>query len=581
MEIKFGGAPKLNCIQLSPFEAEDEKLEVSFPDSSLSLREEIQSNRDENLIIDDKNNKQQFENQKYDGKIPENVALDDQSERRIKLISIFEEKKSRESSLKGKKLNLLIETDLLNNETITINKKHFNERHSINKSDKKFSKLSSSLFQMIFSKDVSLFAKLKYVLIKMILAHVIVIFLTIVKIIYQNSIAKNCWMAPICTCSDDFQSKLYFSLLYIFFFWNLIIVALAKIAVEIVFHSPLHKFMVFSLYWGASVIVVYFSLLTVDESNYSALPLMSTLTVFSSLFHFKNLIGLKHFCLKWFQDFVKINGCIYLDLLHYALCKRLLLTFNDSLLNSFGPKTALNLVKIYQILYFTAYTLIFKKLTQLYYNYIVVEKKHDCSSSIILVRLSLVFVISVPLTSLINMNLDDWGGWLMVASYVHFLISFYCRKNIFMFFIDRVQNIWNTVYYKGKKEKVSESKIKNENDCELMISGCLLDIVLIANSRLLILFISNRWFSHPNNIGFYKNCSFEIDNNKFKISSVGIILIIIINVLTTSIVVFYAFWKKNIIFEYKTLRSNLMNIYLIFLLHGQLEALIQTFTEIN
>ena len=611
MEITFGGAPKLNFIQVSPFNSEHEKSDISYPDSSFSFKDDIQLNPNENSIFETERNKvnsmkveveKSSKNIENNGtlKVTKSESFKNETKGNAKIIHfvgkiIGELENSKEISIlkenrnenKKQFQNIEKNKNLQNEIKLDQNIEFLYEnRDYVNKPKQKINRLNTSLFQMIFSKDITFFAKFKYIFIKLILVHGFVIFLTISKILFQDSIAKFCWMAKICLCGDDFQLKIFFSLFYIFTFWNLIILTLGKCAVEIVFQTSLGKIIVFSLYYTISFVFVFFYLLTVDENTFTALPLLIALTVFSSFIQMKGLFDFGVICKTWLAEFVKINGCLYLDLLHYVLCKRLFATFNESIVNSFSLKTARNLVKIYQLLYFTAYILIFKKLSQLYYDFIVIEKKNDSSSSIMIFRISLIFVISVPLSSLIDMKSDDWGCWIMMVSYIHFLISFYTRKSLFTFILKGIQKIAKFLFSKIKiedKEKNVELEKTNESEteCQVLISGCLLDVIMIVNSRLLILFISNRWLTSPNDIKFYTNCSFEVDENQFPMTLLGIISICVINAATTIIVIIYAFLKKTIIFEYKSLNSHSINIYFIFLLHVKLELVIQMFSEIN
>ena len=94
MEVTFAGAPKFTCIQHSPFEAENEKGDISYPDSSFSLREEMQSNVYENSLVEGQN-KNKIENDNLNVKSLEIVDADNQNQRKIKLISIYEEKVSK------------------------------------------------------------------------------------------------------------------------------------------------------------------------------------------------------------------------------------------------------------------------------------------------------------------------------------------------------------------------------------------------------------------------------------------------------------------------------------------------------
>ena len=240
--------------------------------------------------------------------------------------------------------------------------------------------MASSVFKEIISKNLTFWQKLKYIFMKIFLIHMIVICLTILKMATQNFFHSYCWINNICICSNDFNKKCYVSLIYIFTFWNLIIIILSKCAIEIGFHNKVNKFIVFCIFYIISFIAVFTYLLLKDEESFEALPMFYLLVGVSILFQIKFLIILKFAILNWLIDILKINGCLFLFVFHYISCKKVLPQLNILIISIFNDEISKNLIKIYQFLYFT-HTLPFPNF---YYRIImiIIEKLKICFFSL-------------------------------------------------------------------------------------------------------------------------------------------------------------------------------------------------------
>ena len=176
------------------------------------------------------------------------------------------------------------------------------------------------------------------------------------------------------------------------------------------------------------------------------------------------------------------------------------------------------------------------------------------------------------------MNPNDWGCWISLALYTHFIISWYTRKNFATYLGERMipkfcqnnktlLNFFRSDYYGYDLE------------CRQLISGCLLDLVFIVNFRLMIINFNYKWLLIGVYDIYYKNCKFEV-GEAFKFSSLGVHSLFSINLVVTIGLLGYMIKTKQHLFEYIVTKNYILNIYILFLLHGLVDGCLQLFYKI-
>lgn len=303
---------------------------------------------------------------------------------------------------------------------------------------------------------------------------------------------------------------------------------------------------------------------------------MQTYTIILAFLIVVPLIQLKHFKDKhynikiWVGNMLKVNSLNYLLFGNYVLCFSILPVLADKMRDYFGTYIGNNLCSIINFMFFTLFALFFPKLTCIYYNFTKSLQMMDRKTIVLMIRFCLVFVISVPVSSVINMDKNDWGSWLMLFSYINFLFSFYTRKNVFLYILKNLMFL-----FFSRKSFLTKAKIaENDAECLEIISGCLLDLIIIVNSRLIILTWGRRWLHECVYEIYYLNCQFEISEN-FKFSFLGVYSIIAVNIAVTVGIIGYMIKKQKQLFEYRMTDHYIANIYYLLMFHNLFEGTLQ------
>ena len=433
---------------------------------------------------------------------------------------------------------------------------------------------SSSILKVLLSNTMSFGRKVSYCLNNFVTMHIIVILLTVGKIILQNYVYKNCWMKEICSCYTDFQARVFSTFSFIFIFLNIVIISITKTSIEINFASTNIRVMFSLIYYCICFVFSFTYLLIIDQMN--AMPIYIFLIIVSLLFQLKTLYDLKFVFIPWMKHMLKTNIFSILILIHYFLCTRTFPQLNNFLKERFDQRLSQNLIKLYEFLYFRVCQFLFIKLLHIYSNFLLTCKHNDYSVTIILIRFCSVFFVAVPVSGIIAMkDFDEWGGWLLILSYGIFVFSYYTRIDLTVKLLSKILSILQRCIFKHKKtDKIQ--KIANENDVlsSHLISGCLIDLIFIINSRLLILMITRRWFTYPVIEEFYQDCGYVL-SEVFSINIFGAFSIIGINIFISFGLLFYMLYKKQLLLDYKAPQNYIFNLYYLFMLHGVFEGCIQ------
>lgn len=433
----------------------------------------------------------------------------------------------------------------------------------------------SSIVQMLFSTRIPKSEKFVSCLNNFITVHIIAILMTVIKIIFVSDYHVQCWMKKICECAD-FQTRLISSFFYIFTFLNIIIVTISNSLVQVIFKTSLQKFVSSIIFYAICFLFSFIYLLSIDYMN--ALPLYFFISVVPFIFHIKVFFEYDKNCMRWAKNTLTINCFSFLLFAHYFCCTRLFPEINYYIRGAFGNLDN-NMIKFYQFVYFQIFYSSFVKLFKRYNRFILSFPYNEFSSTIILIRFSSTFFVAVPIAGILGMeNFGDWGGYILILSYSVFVFSFYTRVDVLFI----LKYLYSKFIAKRKIEQKPEEEEQNQNDilCAQIISGSLIDLALIMNSRLLILMITKRWFTYPVIDKFYRGCSFEF-SSEWDMNYYGAFAVIIINSCISLILVIYMVCKKKVILEYKKPKNFLLNLYFLFMMHGLLEGLVQMIYYVN
>ena len=437
------------------------------------------------------------------------------------------------------------------------------------------SRKMSSFIQVFISTKISAFDKFTYCMNNFFIVHCIVVFLSVLKIIFQNYYHKNCWMDKICICPSDIQTKIYSAMLYFFLHLNILVISISKTTIEINFETPNTRMFCFAFYFACCFLFSFSYLLSIDLMN--ALPMYLFFIVFSLVFPMKRLFDWKGFSFRWVKYVLKTNVFGLLILGHYSLCTRIFPELNSYIFDNFDISSAKNWIRLYQFFYFKVFSTLFLQLFHVYNDCILEFHYNEYSSTIVLIIICSVFFVSVPISGIITMeDFSEWGGWLLLVSYAHFIFTYYTRFDINGYVIKKILNFCHI-------NKANEQfKQKNENDmlCSQLISGCLIDMVFLINSRLMVLIITRRWMTFPVHELYYADCGFLI-SDKFTMNNFGAFAIITVNFVISGVLLLYMKCKNEFFLDYKKPKNYFLNLYFLLLLHSFFEGCIQMVVGAN
>lgn len=433
----------------------------------------------------------------------------------------------------------------------------------------------SSFSSILVGNFFSLKEKLFFIFNHFLTVHLLVICMTILKIYCQAFFFEYCWMSTnICHC-DDFQTKIYMALIFILVFPNLLILILYEYSIKVIFETYRAKMLSFFVFYGVSFMFIFIYLLTIEFMD--TFPILLFLQAWAFVFQIKSLMDYKFKLLLWIKHVLKINILPFLLFIHYFLCKQIFPELNKYIKDLFSSyDMSRNIIKFYQLIYFQIFALLSRKMFKVYHRYVTSFSFNDFSGTTAVVRFCSIFLISVPIAGILSMKkIEDWGCYITLISYSFFIFSFYTRIDIPLYFL-------KYVYYKIRPQKKSNVIKEDKIDlmCSQLISGCLLDLVILVNSRLIIIILTKKWFAYPFHDGYYENCSFDL-NHDFEYGKGAAYAIVGINTFVTISVLIYMVQSRQIIWEYKKSKNSFLNFYCLFMLHGMIEGFIQMILQIN
>ena len=108
-------------------------------------------------------------------------------------------------------------------------------------------------------------------------------------------------------------------------------------------------------------------------------------------------------------------------------------------------------------------------------------------------------------------------------------------------------------------------------------SGCMLDVQLVFCLRFIIMYLTKRWSVTRGYSMYYKNCQYQILEEKFLINYWSVMGIFLLNAFILALIFWSMLYKKSIIFSYLKIRKPWLNLYVLFGIHCVLEVDIQQY----
>ena len=451
------------------------------------------------------------------------------------------------------------------------------ENQDLNKKPSEFKKRAtlqnppSLMMDFIFTVDKEQILKLKILLIKFLLPHLLATLFSFIFMCVQISINNLCWLNEKCDCGDSVIIKIYTLVRTIFTYWNLILLLgyySLFIIQEIKQIKILKVLMVLALY--GALFAIY---LPSDGKDDNTESLYSYAFCFLVLFLTYAIIFIKvKMNIYLFKEKVLYQTLLLIILFIHLITKRyafnLVKTSLQYSLGSLGKNIGQIVISFYSFIYKTAFKYLILK-----FSLRIMKEGGEYNAIIFFMRLIVCFIICINTSNIAEMELTDWGGWILILTYCIFLFEFYTRFNLYGKIYLWIKSKFST----GSLEN-SKANLDYENIISIkkVLSGYLFDFQFILIPRMIILYYFHHLIDYHSG-DFSEDCQLRI-SNKFPNNWIILIIIIILNVIMPIIFFFWMHKKKEILFEFRFENYNMIQrIYVIFLFHTYFEFIFQDF----
>lgn len=445
-----------------------------------------------------------------------------------------------------------------------LNRQSFVKRHTL-------ANPPSLVMDFILKADQQKWLKFKILVVKFLLPHIVATTFSVGMISLQIKIDNLCWIKEKCDCQDDFLIKLYTLIRSIFDYWNLIALLgyySIFIVKEIKKYNALKYIMIGVFY--AVTITMYLSSNGKDDETASLLSYGAGF--FIAFFALMTILYKLKFNYTAFKEKTLYQTLILLILFSHLLAKRYMFNLVKTTLHSNLGDLGKNLGQIIISIYSFIYKIVFKYLI-LKFSLRILKENGEYNAIIFFMRLIACFIICINTSNIYEMEITDWGGWILVVTYCIFLFEFYTRVNPYYKLYQWVKSLICKTPMISSQANFDYEKILS---LKKVLSGYLLDFQFIFIPRLLILYYYGYLIDFHSG-DFSMNCALQL-SNKFPNNPIMLYIIIVINLSMPIIFFVWMGTKKEVLFEFRFENYGFVQrTYVIFLFHTYFEFIFQDF----
>ena len=330
------------------------------------------------------------------------------------------------------------------------------------------------------------------------------------------------------------------------------------------------KFIYFSLQFGVifGYYVVYFE--GKHEKILGEVRMMSTLSllVIIRIYALIIILFMNSFYLK---NFKRLGIIIIIDMYYYMHVFFLKSALTFYVLNvfyeNFPEDLALNLFKLFLLLYYSIYQVILKAFTFHLYNNILIEKKISKKIIIGITRLMAIDTLLIKVMNILTINLNGIFSWISYFNYIYSLFSMYSG----MSFIDLVKRF---IFH--KKPSIESLKFKR------LRSGCFFEANLLIFLRVIMFVFLPYYIFFTKKFELFLACSLKISSDLNEMNWVNIVLVILTHALAVGIILIYMIKKKIALINLKLENhSNLIRLYSFIVLFTYIDYSIQFYDNLK
>jgi len=431
-------------------------------------------------------------------------------------------------------------------------------------------KIQSNIWEFVMNRNHNSSDKFMVVLKRLLIPHTLAIIYSLMVILIQKYINAICYLDPVCQCQNNPLIKLYTlikSIITYYFLLYLLTFYCYFIRADLYRDKRVKVFFLI-----IAIVVISVPYLCLD-GNASKSPDIEIYFIAFCLSPFFHLLALRKMHWK-FREFLKksLPGTFILFTMFIQyLASNLWLPYMKSIFLSWSMTQGLNYYMILLSISSYVYIYVFKSVLFKFGMLIKMENYPNLNPIIFTSRIFLCYTITMQISNLVSIRYDKWGELILLSQYCFFLVKFFSRFDPLIFILRILKSL-------SKIPIKIPQKSNYEIEIEKMLTGSMIDFILIFIPRLIILFISKRWIiSHL--IEFYSNCQLEIAENK-AISLDFLIFIIMITLIITLVTFCLMFKLKRTHMIGKMENGNLLKqSYNIFLIHCFFELVFQDFQK--
>lgn len=402
---------------------------------------------------------------------------------------------------------------------------------------------------------------------KLLLPHIVCTFICVFAIMFQDYYNEICFIKK-CTADqpdDPMSVKVFTTIKTCFMFWNLILL----MGYNVIFHIDFWKTKIIFkfIYFLGSYIIIFAFYLTrscnEEEPDFLYIFLIGfgAINIFFLIYFIKIKFDLKKLK-KAILTRINLVGLIFLNYLMnfhgYKYLKKLVEMITSDPNNVYQIIVAL-VIFIFRTLFKSAF-----------YQHVKSEEisqKSKLNSIGFYIRLSICIILATEISSILQLNLGEWGVWIILINHVIFMILFYTRYNFLLVFANKLIKLIlkkNNYFQETEQEKMVDR----------VLSGYMIDFQFIFIPRIITIYFYKRWLNiHIPE--FYKDCKLGI-SDQFKINPNMVLLLILINVLVPVVISFWMYRKGNDFLVFIPEKIHILKrAYIILMIHNYFEFMIQ------
>ena len=436
------------------------------------------------------------------------------------------------------------------------------------KSSRKFSPIKISKIQKL-SEFLNLY-------LRFISPHILALTCSLLLMLLQNTINSICFLSPSCICDGSFLIKLYSSLKFLLFYWNLVLMMIFYLIFTI---KELNRFILKLLYFILSyaVVITFYMSRNGDDSTEND-SILNSYFGGMAMISFIFLAVYKRFrCRLIFPKIYTQISLLFISYIDFVFTSYVFYELKEILHDYFGEEGK-GMYQIFLSFYYQI-LLTFFKVILLKYGKFVMKSNFPQNGIYVYFRIFLIKIFALNTSTALMTDLNRWNGYVLLFCHVLFLFRLFFQKDLLVYLYNKSRNFIRSVYKVKQRMKMNFSSLEGEIFTENNLPGYVIDFQHIYIIRIIILWGMNQWYG-VNIIEYYEDCSLK-KSEKFSLNQGMLLTFIGINLLISLGFMVGVMTKKFNMFKFSMKEHlSICNAFYILLFYGAFEVQLQEYHAI-